>query len=344
MTTATSCLPPPVQLLGVDSILATVDASLTDRDLTVVVLFGKPGRGKTSLGELIGRTRGSFFQEINASSERRGSDLRDHLSRFVSDGNQTALRSRLRGGQTGSLASRPLGVLLLDEADGLGSVGQSTVASFVAELEEKELPAAGGWRACVILSCNTLGALHDSVISRAHVLAEMPRPSIDTLITVARAWVAANAAATGASPPPNMPDAPALAKLAARADGDFRAMHQLLTLSVWGGDDTAADELLVSGDSTLGPTRCPRDLARLLLRGEGAHDLLLWDRLWKMGYRSDDVVLWIEQAVGDPHVSAEWRRKLVGFHNELIARETPKTLLQLIGSFARHMVVESRRT
>jgi hypothetical protein len=211
--------------------------------VVIVVLFGKPGRGKTSLAHAIGRSRATWFEDINASSERRSGELRRHLSKFLSDGSQHALRRRKRlegaswssersseGAQAAARASPtpsalPLGLLFLDEADGLGAIGQATVASFVADLEDGGAPAREGWRACIFFACNDMNAMHDSLLSRAHVLAEMPRPSPATLTTAACAWMEAEGVRGAAGPE-------RLAEMAVRADGDFRAMRQLLSMAL----------------------------------------------------------------------------------------------------------------
>jgi hypothetical protein len=200
--------------LGLDDILAAVRRLADDptRRVAIVVLFGAPGRGKTTLATHIGRQQ-ECFAEINGSSERRGSELREALSRFVSDGNQAAVRARHR--REGAAASSPFApggphppsspaappccALLLDEADGLGTIGQATVASFVDDLEDGGKGSAAGWaspasalprwRALILLTCNVMARLHDSILSRAHVLAEVPRPSEATLVQAALAWM-----------------------------------------------------------------------------------------------------------------------------------------------------------
>jgi hypothetical protein len=354
MSTAPAHLPrdPDVPLVGVDGVLRAITDRLDQPDLpvTVAVLFGKPGRGKTSMAEMLGRTRGEWFQEINASSERRGQDLREALSRFVSDGNQRGLRHKLRGaGSAGAAAAAasPIGVLLLDEADGLGEIGQATVASFLAELEDNQVPRRGNWRACVVVACNMMGAMHDVVLSRAHVLMEMPRPSPATLIAAARSWAGPTLPADRIAALPE----DALAALAARADGDFRAMRQLLTIAIWGaagpGAEGAVDALgrpaseakVSAAEShpflSAGPLRCPRALARLLISGEGAYDTRPWQEVWEQGHRADVVCQWAEMAVANPSVPPAWRRRLVRFRRELANWDGPDTLLQLIGVFAR---------
>lgn len=361
-------------LVGCDSILRAIETRLDNPAcaVTVAILFGKPGRGKTSTGEMLGRTRGDWFQEINASSERRGTELREALNRFVSDGHQHALRRRLawqtqRGERDMAMGERkpvisvttPIGVLLLDEADGLGAIGQATVASFVAELEDDGI--RNGWRVCLVIACNVMGALHDSLLSRAHVLAEMPRPKTSTLVAAARTWAGP---ALPAERLARFTDGQ-LETLAVRADGDFRAMRQLVMLAAWGGggtpasstepaapaapaEPTAPAELAAQAapaepspctEMTLaaGPVRCPRDLSQLLLTGRNAYDLGIWRRVWEQGHRGDVVAQWVEQASFSSATPADWRLRLVRFRGELIHRTGPDTLLQLIGSFARTM-------
>jgi len=397
---------PPASLFGVDSVLAVIDERLDNaaHAVTIAVLFGKPGRGKTSMAEMLGRTRGAWFQEINASSERRGHELRDALNRFVSDGHQHGLRHKARGGKEVPEAATPLGVLLLDEADGLGDIGQATVASFLAELEDEQIPRRGGWRACVVVACNAMGEIHDVILSRAHVLTEMPKPAEQTLVAAARSWA-------GPALPRERLDAipdDTLRALAARSDGDFRAMRQLVSLTMWGGGSaegrtlsgtpqgdfrqsrakesaeraagheghgdcpspfglgqscgrlrpsgsasfqSAADGTSASPEApapeggpavpaalSAGPIRCPRELALLLLRGEGAYETRIWEEVWRQGHRADVVGQWAEQALLDPTVPAPWRRRLVRFQRELKHWDGPDTLLQLLGIYARTML------
>lgn len=311
--------------------------------VVIVVLFGKPGRGKTSLAHAIGRSQAAWFEDINASSERRSGELRRHLSKFLSDGSQHALRyrKRLEGARPGAAATDPalrelpLGLLFLDEADGLGAIGQATVASFAADLEDGGAPAREGWRACIFLACNDMNAMHDSLLSRAHVLAEMPRPSPATLTAAACAWMEAEGVrgSSGRRPTPER-----LAEMAVRADGDFRAMRQLLSMALalaakpagLGGSEPERSE-----GGRLGPLRCPRGLMRALVTGEGETDLSLWSDVWREGHRADVVVGWVELAASDPKTTPERRVRLIRFRAQLADPSRPSTLLQLVGSFAR---------
>jgi len=382
--------PPPLltadgtPLVGCDAVERAILERLEgSAPVIIAVLFGKPGRGKTSLAHAIGRARSAWFEDINASSERRSEELRQRLSKFLSDGDQHALRARRAGlaslaGPPAGLASLagppspasaaepallpsppPLGVLFLDEADGLGSIGQATVASFLADLEDGSLPARRGWRACVIIACNDMAALHDSVLSRAHVLAEMPRPELVSLVIAARAWIAAavqggpaSAAkpAEGSGLPADVaaPSDEQLAGLAIRADGDFRAMRQLVSMALAGvdiagpgGPEQAAAPTAAPGEiEALLPLRCPRPVMRALLTGEGQEDLGLWSDVWRAGHRADVVVQWVELVASDPKVDPERRVRLLRFRAQLADPTRPSTLLQMVGAFARTMVLD----
>jgi hypothetical protein len=368
--------PDGIPLVGCESVeRAILDRLEGSAPVVLVVLFGKPGRGKTSLAHAVGRSRADWFDDVNASSERRSEELRQRLSRFLSDGDQHALRARRGGGAGASaLPARPLGVLFLDEADGLGPIGQATVASFVADLEDGMLPARRGWRACVIIACNDMGALHDSLLSRAHVLAEMPRPDVRSLVAAARLWIEAELERERADPqpqpasqphsqphsqdeaaeyrehpgnrpegrpslPPVLPDDDHLASLAVRADGDYRSMRQLLGMALSGvGEAGCAGEgpsAAASGLGREGPLRCPRPLMRALLTGDGQDDLSLWARIWREGHRADVVQQWVELAASDPKVAPERRVRLLRFRAQLADGSRPSTLLQMVGAFAR---------
>ena len=248
--------------------------------VTVILLYGKPGRGKTSLATVAGSSpRVSLFQEMNASLARRGEELRTGLHKFMVDASSlsTLQTSGARGGlwkdgrssrpqdsqlrctslrctslldfavpsssssrqrscespepttslsaaagctpslsPSSSAPSPPIALLFLDEADGLGSIGQATVASFLAQLQEEGVPRRQGWLARVVLACNNLGDMHESTLSRADLVAEMPRPSPHALVAAARMW--------GYD---FFSDAEVLA-MATAADGDFRTMRQML--------------------------------------------------------------------------------------------------------------------
>jgi hypothetical protein len=225
---------------------------VTGDPVRVLILYGKPGRGKTSLATVAGRSpKVSHFTEINASLARRGDELRMAMTNFLIAGAAlpTLQRSARSGGfwsearrereraagsgassssssssssaATPSSNSPPIALLFLDEADGLGSVGQGMVASFIAHLQEDRaaLLRREGWSARVILACNDLGEMHEATLSRADLMVEMPRPSPSALVTAAVTWGYHRIFAHDQ-----------LSSLATRADGDYRAMRQLLEL------------------------------------------------------------------------------------------------------------------
>lgn len=338
--------------VGLDDILSSVDRLLHDMTVRVVivVLFGAPGRGKTTLATHVG-TAQDQFTELNSSSERRGYELREALNRFISDGNQAGVRFRHRQ------ASRPpCCALLLDEADGLGAIGQATVASFIDELEQDgclagsvpggAAPSPGGaapaqvgapssakehrWRALVMLTCNTLGLLHDSILSRAHVLAEVPRPTPDTLVRAARQWLAAPEFADSSSPAPASFPESRLHEIAGMADGDFRAMRQLLTLEMCGSRGSLA--------APVTPTL--RALLKVL-QGADDYNMAAWQSAWNEGRRADDIQHWVTMALYLPTLSPERRLALLKFRRSLEAMQRfdgPHSLLQIVGAFARDVV------
>lgn len=339
---AATCCSTPAPL-GLDDILAAVGRLLADphRPVAIVVLFGAPGRGKTTLATHVGRAQ-RRFTEINGSCERRGPELRDALSRFVSDGNQAAVAAAHgAAGASGALsrshpaapvlaaaagAAPPCCALLVDEADGLGAVGQATVASFVEELEDgarghgSARPLRmGDWRALILLTCNTLGRIHDAILSRAHVLAEVPRPSAAALVAAALSWGAAL-------------DAARLEELAKMADGDFRAMRQLTELEMCGSSGALAAPI----------TPAVRELIGALQVEEGqrgtAAALGAFERTWREGLRADDLQHWVTWALVQHSVTPTRRARLLRFKRSLQAMQQhrgPQTLLQVVGAFAR---------
>jgi hypothetical protein len=363
--------------VGLDDITAAVRRLLDDpaNRVVIVVLFGAPGRGKTTLATHLGSAQ-DRFTELNSSSERRGHELREALSRFVSDGNQAGVKFRHRHegsaaeprmakvsgahsssrfceavlrSSAGLPAHPPCCALLLDEADGLGAIGQATVASFVDDLEQDGCwgPARSGsgsgsglprWRALIMLTCNTLGLLHDSILSRAHVLAEVPRPTPELLVQAARQWLREEQGS--AAEPTTAAAASAvdgkLSEIAAMADGDFRAMRQLMTLEMCGARGSLA--------ASITPTL--RGLLRVL-QGADDYNMVAWQRAWDEGRRADDIQHWVTMALYLPTLSPERRLALLQFRRSLEAMQRldgPHSLLQVIGAFARDVLkVNARR-
>jgi hypothetical protein len=108
-----------------------------------------------------------------------------------------------------------------------------------------------------------------------------------------------------------------------------------------GGPEQAAAPTAAPGEiEALLPLRCPRPVMRALLTGEGQEDLGLWTDVWRAGHRADVVVQWVELVASDPKVDPERRVRLLRFRAQLADPTRPSTLLQMVGAFARTMVLD----
>jgi hypothetical protein len=308
--------------------------------LRLAVLHGKPGRGKTTLGQLAAREC-ALAETLNASDERRGEDLRARLQRFLDDGARRGA-AWLSGKATPS--PPPLCLLFLDEADGLGQVGQLTVLSFLENLEDAP---CRGWTPRVLLACNDVGAMHASLLSRADVCLRMPRPAASHMRHLALA--VAPAASVAALPAEVL------------GSGDYRLLMQTLEVSTAGagaGPDAAAaagtaGAALPGLETSEAP---PPALVRLLLQDRGAPfdpsrhaaserhvapALRTLRDLWAQGHRADMLARWVETllpeacAAGGPRAARASR--LLRFRAELLrcAGRITASELQVFGAYVR---------
>lgn len=274
--------------------------------LAVIVLFGKPGRGKTFLCTKLCEAS-SCAQEMNASSERKGEDLREAFERFV---------------RSASMASSPGVVsLFMDEADGLGEIGQLTTASFLSELSL--LCRSWKVRIRILFACNDISLMHTAILSRAHIVAEVPRPTREELVAAGRVWIQENM--------PEVRDASIVEAMlfdASRfAGGDYRTMLQGLIVSSANPDSSSSTSSLI----------CPKEFAQLMLAPELNSNLeRILDFLrvsWEKGYRDDVFHVWVDQIL--TVATSHERRLLLITISRKLRHITPISLLQVYGVFVR---------
>ncbi len=274
--------------------------------LAIVVLFGKPGRGKTFLCSKLCESS-AYAQEINASSERKGEDLRNAFERFM---------------RSASMVHDGVVSLFMDEADGLGEIGQLTTASFLSELSGS--CKARNVRLRVMFACNDISLMHSSILSRAQVVAEVPRPTREQLVAAGRAWVHEQVGLSAIT----SESLDALLDEASRfAGGDYRTMLQGILVS--------SASSASSGGSSSSSLICPKDFAKLMLAPEFALDSIL-DFLresWEKGYRDDVVQVWVDQIL--TVATSHERRLLLITISRKLRHITPITLLQVYGVFVR---------
>lgn len=289
---------------------------------SVCVLFGRPGRGKTTLCKLICR-EASYSKEINGSSERKKDELRDALTEFTNHWTMAKVKHKA--------VEDPVCVLFVDEADGLGPWGQGMLASYIAEMEHKHTahqhtssstfhnyqaaaPTQGVAR--LLFACNDLGKIHPSILGKAAMVCEIPRPSADDLIRCA--------ISTGA-------DIEGLDQLCRSADGDYRTLLQLLEMR--------SDKVPAMTTTTI-----PRAIARILLLRDmddpklNVADLVFstLEETWRLGSRTDVLVEWIEQIL--PLVQDDMHRvRLLRLRTAWLTAQ-PETLLQVTGAYFRHII------
>jgi hypothetical protein len=330
------------------------------------ILHGKPGRGKTTLGELAARDC-AVAEILNASDERRGEDLRARLERFLDDGARKG-----KGAASAASPPPPLCLLFLDEADGLGKLGQLTLLSFLENLEDKP---CDGWTPRILLTCNEFGAMHPSIISRANYCTRMPRPTPKDLGDVARSI---HPDIRAADLPPDV-----------LASGDFRLLAQTLEVSTTTtttaaaekegarparesqrapGERPARESERAPGEAAataLGRETSdapPAPLVRLLLRDEGTAfdprrhlpgeehvppELRTLQELWRQGHRADMIAVWVETLLAEFQtmptrryertLAAQRQRRLAVFRDELLTcgGRVSGSALQVYGAYVR---------
>jgi replication-associated recombination protein RarA len=290
---------------------AELRAGVEDRSLRfgVFVLYGRPGRGKTTLCKLI-CSEAAYAKEINGSSERRKEELRDALTEFTTHWSMARVKWKA--------VENPTCVLFVDEADGLGPWGQGMLASYLSEMETKELPPTSGLGR-IFFACNDLAKLHPSILSKAAMVREIPRPSADDLMRCA--------IAAGAKPD----DDSGLVQMCRSADGDYRTLLQMLEMR----DDKVR---------TMDTTTIPKPMARILMLrdmdapGMDVSGLVIstLEETWRLGSRTDVLVEWIEQIL--PLVQDELHRAKLLRLRTAWQDAQPETLLQVVGAYFRHIM------
>ena len=78
---------------------------------------------------------------------------------------------------------------------------------------------------------------------------------------------------------------------------------------------------------------------RVLVSEASQFDMRVWSDMWREGHRADVVAQWVELAACDPKVTHERRVRLIRFRAQIADTTRPNTLLQIIGAFARTVVL-----
>jgi hypothetical protein len=284
---------------------------------SLCVLYGRPGRGKTTMCKLI-CGEAAFAKEINGSSERRKDELRDALTEFTHHWHMAKAKGQSGGsGGTGKSVA-PVCVLFVDEADGLGPWGQGMLASFVSEMMEKgasgRVPPSSG-RGRILFACNDVGKLHPSLLGKAVMVCEVPRPSADDLM---RCAISSGTSCSNER----------LVEVCRSADGDYRTLLQLLEI-----EDGGAGR-----ESAMTTTSIPRPVARVLMLKDTDPEVVwsVLEETWRLGSRTDVLVDWVEQIL--PVVQDEsLRARLLRLHSAWSTAQ-PETLLQVVGAYFRCMM------
>jgi hypothetical protein len=272
------------------------------KKLVIVVLYGKSGRGKTTLCKIIGSSpECKLFHEINASSERKGEDLRDAFDCFLAS-------------IPAPQVSPPqpccpfFATLFMDEADGLGDVGQLTMGSFVSMLQRKEphFPIR------ILFACNDVARMDKGILQRADAVLEMPRPSREDLVSAARR--AAGHEVEGCE--------------GWSVGGDFRVMLQMAELASV-NEGREFQESLV----------CPKEFAHGVLSSFADNKTLpelldLVKSYWDKGFREDVIIVWVEQIVTVKMTDRIKHALLMTIHD--LHYIQPVSLLQVYGVFIRN--------
>lgn len=292
----------------------------------VAILFGRPGRGKTTACTVAGMGA-DVFVDINSSSERRGEELREALAKF-----HMALSNP-------QLASDPkrIAVLFIDEADGLHEIGQLTLASFLADIG-----GGGGGGGCggggggggrtssdaprirtrVLIACNDLSSIHSSVTSLAKIILEAKHDA-ESLKAAALSILAKESISS-------IPEDD-LQEIIRCSFGDYRTLAQHLEIYTTLADSHASPIPYAPSHSAL---PCPKSLKDVLVSDEADDKgLRIISDLWDAGYRQDIFLSWVMQILHtNPPTQAKMR--LMRLHRKIRCM-TPKTVLQVMGAYVR---------
>lgn len=295
---------------------------------SLCILYGRPGRGKTTMCKLI-CGEAAFAKEINGSSERRKDELRDALTEFTHHWHMAKAKAKAKAKASGSgTEGVPACVLFVDEADGLGPWGQGMLASFVSEMMERgvsgRLPPSSG-RGRILFACNDVGKLHPSLLGKAALVCEVPRPSADDLM---RCAISSGTSCSNER----------LVEVCRSADGDYRTLLQLLEIEDGGVNAGAGAGAGAGSGSAMTTTSIPRPVARILMLKDTDPEAVwaVLDETWKAGSRTDVLVDWVEQIL--PLVQDELlRARLLQLHSAWSTAQ-PETLLQVVGAYFRCMM------
>lgn len=291
----------------------------------VAILFGRPGRGKTTACTVAG-SGADVFMEINSSSERKGEDLRDAFSKF-----HMAISNP-------KFASDPkrLAVLFIDEADGLHDIGQLTLTSFLADLSSSGFTqgttTSPQIRVRVLIACNDLSRIHSSVTSLAKMILEA-KHDIESFRAAAYSILAKAEVAT-------IPEED-LQEIIRCSFGDYRTLAQHLeiyTTSLSAPATAPATDSCGSACSPYSPSHsalpCPKSLKDVLVCDEpDDRGLQIISDLWDAGYREDIFLSWLIQIV-HTNPPPETKMRLMRLHRKIRCM-TPKTVLQIMGAYVR---------
>lgn len=166
----------------------------------VLLFHGPPGRGKTSVANILAHRANMCF-ELNASEQRRIQDLIVPFSEML---------NRIRADEDRTIC------LLMDEADGLGEGGLCMLNSYLQELEDvgRVLKQT---KIRVILACNDVDKISEGVRSFCHTIL-FAKPSDADLVEGGRRMLDRVGVGRGRI------EEKALWRLAREANGDFRAL------------------------------------------------------------------------------------------------------------------------
>ena len=142
--------------IGSEAVVSKVQSYLASGDIPHLLLYGKAGTGKTTLGKIVVNNIDCDHMYINASDENNVDTVRTKIRDFAS-----------------SMGFNPLKVIILDEADYLTPNAQAALRNLMETFSKTTR---------FILTCNYVEKIIDPIQSRCQVFGIIPPSKKDVAL------------------------------------------------------------------------------------------------------------------------------------------------------------------